>query len=60
VLRFGAGGRGPLASPEGIAFVQEHQPDVAIFTAAVDHGLNEKSYIIPGLGDAGDRMVGTL
>ncbi len=49
-----------LASPEGIAFVQEHHPDVQIYTAAVDQGLNEKAYIIPGLGDAGDRMFGTL
>ena len=48
-----------LAAPEGIAFVHEHHPDVPIFTAAVDKGLNEKAYIIPGLGDAGDRMFGT-
>jgi uracil phosphoribosyltransferase len=48
-----------LAAPEGIAFVHEHHPDVPIFTAAVDEGLNEKAYIIPGLGDAGDRMFGT-
>jgi len=49
-----------LAAPEGIAFVQEHHPDVPIFTASIDQGLNEKAYIIPGLGDAGDRMFGTL
>ncbi len=48
-----------LAAPEGIAFVHEHHPDVPIFTAAVDEKLNEKKYIIPGLGDAGDRMFGT-
>jgi uracil phosphoribosyltransferase len=48
-----------LASPEGIEFVHEHHPDVPIFTAAIDEGLNEKKYIIPGLGDAGDRMFGT-
>lgn len=48
-----------LASPEGIEFVHEHHPDVPIFTAAIDQGLNEKKYIIPGLGDAGDRMFGT-
>jgi uracil phosphoribosyltransferase len=48
-----------LAAPEGVAFVHEHHPDVPIFTAAVDEGLNEKAYIIPGLGDAGDRMFGT-
>ncbi len=49
-----------LAAPEGIEFVQEHHPDVPIFTAAIDQGLNEKKYIIPGLGDAGDRMFGTM
>lgn len=49
-----------LAAPEGIAFVHEHHPDVPIFTAAVDEKLNDKKYIIPGLGDAGDRMFGTL
>ncbi len=49
-----------LAAPEGIEFVHEHHPDVPIFTAAVDQGLNEKAYIVPGLGDAGDRMYGTL
>jgi uracil phosphoribosyltransferase len=48
-----------LAAPEGIEFVHEHHPDVPIFTAAIDQGLNEKAYIIPGLGDAGDRMFGT-
>ncbi len=49
-----------VAAPEGIAFVQEHHPDVPIFTASVDQGLNEKKYIVPGLGDAGDRMFGTI
>ena len=48
-----------LAAPEGIAFVHEHHPTVPIFTAAIDSGLNDKAYIIPGLGDAGDRMFGT-
>ncbi len=48
-----------LAAPEGIEFVHEHHPDVPIYTAAIDQGLNEKKYIIPGLGDAGDRMFGT-
>jgi len=48
-----------LAAPEGIDFVHEHHPDVPIFTAAVDEKLNEHAYIIPGLGDAGDRMFGT-
>ncbi|MBK0328531.1 uracil phosphoribosyltransferase [Rhodobacteraceae bacterium F11138] len=48
-----------LASPEGVARMQEAHPDVPIVTAAIDRGLNEKSYIVPGLGDAGDRMFGT-
>ncbi|MCA1299252.1 uracil phosphoribosyltransferase [Stappia indica] len=48
-----------LAAPEGIEkFIAAH-PDVPVFTAAIDEGLNEKSYILPGLGDAGDRMYGT-
>ena len=48
-----------LAAPEGIEkFVKVH-PDVPIFTAAIDSHLNEKGYIVPGLGDAGDRMYGT-
>lgn len=49
-----------LAAPEGVSFFHEHHPDVPIFTAAIDQGLNEKKYIIPGLGDAGDRLFGTL
>ncbi len=48
-----------IASPEGISHFHEHHPDVEIFTAAVDQGLNEKGYIYPGLGDAGDRIYGT-
>lgn len=48
-----------LAAPEGLEFFHEHHPDIPIFTAAVDEKLNEKKYIIPGLGDAGDRMFGT-
>ena len=48
-----------LASPEGINNFREAHPDVPIFTAAVDSHLNEKGYIVPGLGDAGDRMYGT-
>lgn len=48
-----------LAAPEGIKRMQEAHPDVPIFTAAIDRGLNEKGYIMPGLGDAGDRMFGT-
>lgn len=49
-----------LAAPEGVAFFHEHHSDVPIFTAAIDQGLNEKKYIVPGLGDAGDRLFGTL
>ncbi len=48
-----------LAAPEGIARMQEAHPDVPIVTAAVDRGLNDHGYIMPGLGDAGDRMFGT-
>jgi len=48
-----------VAAPEGIARVHEVDPDVTIITAAVDQGLNEVGYIVPGLGDAGDRIYGT-
>ena len=48
-----------LAAPEGIARMKAAHPDVPIVTAAVDERLNEKGYIVPGLGDAGDRMFGT-
>jgi uracil phosphoribosyltransferase len=48
-----------LAAPEGIARMKEAHPDVPIVTAAVDSHLNELGYIVPGLGDAGDRMFGT-
>lgn len=48
-----------IASPEGIATVQEAHPDVPIFTAAVDRELNDHGYILPGIGDAGDRIFGT-
>lgn len=48
-----------IAAPEGVAYVQEHHPDVAIYTASIDSHLNEKGYIVPGLGDAGDRLFGT-
>ena len=48
-----------LAAPEGVARMNEAHPDVPIITAAVDRQLNEKGYIVPGLGDAGDRMFGT-
>ena len=48
-----------LAAPEGIAALHDAHPDVAIWTAAVDECLNEVGYIVPGLGDAGDRIFGT-
>lgn len=48
-----------LAAPEGVARMAEAHPDVPIVTAALDQKLNEKGYILPGLGDAGDRMFGT-
>ena len=48
-----------VAAPEGIAQVQRIFPDVAILTAAIDRGLNDHGYILPGLGDAGDRLFGT-
>lgn len=48
-----------LAAPEGLDVVRGHHPDVPIWTAAIDERLNEHSYIVPGLGDAGDRMYGT-
>lgn len=48
-----------LAAPEGVARMGEAHPDVPVITAALDERLNEKGYILPGLGDAGDRMFGT-
>jgi uracil phosphoribosyltransferase len=48
-----------LTCPEGIAALQKSHPDVAIYTAAIDRQLNEHGYILPGLGDAGDRIFGT-
>lgn len=48
-----------LAAPEGIGVLRAAHPDVTIFTAAIDERLNEKGYILPGLGDAGDRLFGT-
>lgn len=49
-----------VAAPEGVKAVQEAHPDVDIYTAALDECLNEHAYIVPGLGDAGDRIFGTL
>lgn len=48
-----------VAAPEGVELIQENHPDVDIYLAALDEGLNEKGYILPGLGDAGDRLYGT-
>ena len=48
-----------LAAPEGIERFTKAHPDVPVFTASIDRELNEKGYIVPGLGDAGDRMYGT-
>ena len=50
---------GLIAAPEGITHLQRYHPDVPIHLAAVDEGLNENGYIVPGLGDAGDRQFGT-
>ncbi len=48
-----------IAAPEGVDVLRSHHPDVPIWAAAVDERLNEHSYIVPGLGDAGDRLYGT-
>lgn len=48
-----------VTCPEGLQRVENAHPDVQIFTASIDDGLNEKKYIVPGLGDAGDRLYGT-
>ena len=48
-----------LAAPEGVAQLHGIHPDVPIFTAAIDRRLNDHGYIVPGLGDAGDRLYGT-
>jgi uracil phosphoribosyltransferase len=48
-----------LAAPEGVKRMNDAHPDVTVFTAAVDEGLNDHGYILPGLGDAGDRIYGT-
>lgn len=49
-----------IASPEGKKRIEEKHPDVTVYTGALDERLNEKAYIIPGLGDAGDRLFGTI
>ena len=48
-----------VAAPEGVANMQRHHPEVPIYTAAIDRELNSHGYIVPGLGDAGDRLFGT-
>jgi uracil phosphoribosyltransferase len=59
-----AGGRDPrmicvVAAPEGVKVLEERHPEVHIYTAALDEGLNDKAFIVPGLGDFGDRLFGT-
>jgi uracil phosphoribosyltransferase len=49
-----------VAAPEGVALVEQHHPDVHIFTPVVDRGLNAQKFIVPGLGDFGDRLYGTV
>ena len=49
-----------VAAPEGIRVINKEHPDVPLYVAAVDERLNDKGYIVPGLGDAGDRIFGTL
>jgi uracil phosphoribosyltransferase len=48
-----------VAAPEGVKALEDRHPEVRIFTAALDEGLNDRSYIVPGLGDFGDRLFGT-
>jgi uracil phosphoribosyltransferase len=59
-----AGGLNPrmlcvVAAPEGVRVVEQRHPEVRIYTAALDEGLNDRAYIVPGLGDFGDRLFGT-
>ena len=59
-----AGGRDPrmvcvVAAPEGVKVLEDRHPEVQIFTAALDQGLNDRAFIVPGLGDFGDRLFGT-
>ncbi len=49
-----------VAAPEGVALVERHHPDVVIYTPVIDQGLNDRKYILPGLGDFGDRLYGTV
>ena len=48
-----------VAAPEGVRFVEDRHPDVTIYTPAIDRALNERKFIVPGLGDFGDRLYGT-
>ena len=48
-----------IAAPEGVKRIEEDHPDVELYVAAVDEKLNDHGYIVPGLGDAGDRIFGT-
>jgi uracil phosphoribosyltransferase len=48
-----------VAAPEGVAHLESHSPDTLVFTAALDRGLDARKYIVPGLGDFGDRLFGT-
>ena len=48
-----------VAAPEGIEALEKAHPDVELYTAAIDEKLNDKGYIVPGLGDAGDKIFGT-
>ena len=50
---------GLIGAPEGIANMESHHPEVPVYIAAVDDHLNERAFIVPGLGDAGDRQFGT-
>ncbi|HEY4665838.1 MAG TPA: uracil phosphoribosyltransferase [Anaerolineales bacterium] len=50
---------GLIGAPEGISKMEQHHPDVPVYLAAVDHHLNDHAFIVPGLGDAGDRQFGT-
>jgi uracil phosphoribosyltransferase len=50
---------GLIAEPEGIKAMQSQHPDIPIYVAAIDDHLNDRAYIVPGLGDAGDRQFGT-
>jgi uracil phosphoribosyltransferase len=48
-----------VAAPEGVKVLEERHPEVKIYSAALDEGLNDRAFIVPGLGDFGDRLFGT-